>query len=496
VRVRRDFSWEGARNWLAGLPGGRGLNIAYEAVDRHAEGPRAGQVAVRCDGVDGRTAALTYAELRGSTNRFAHVLRTVGVGAGDRVLTLTGAVPELYVTAFGAWKNGSVFGALPVDLSAEAVLDCLRRTDAAVLVTTVELYKEVVAPIRDRLRGLGQVLVVGDGTAPAGTTNLQEAMSHEREEFEVALTGPDDLALLQLTRGTTGPPRITTHTHDAVVAFHATALYCLDLHGGDVAWCTTDPAGVAGVAYGVVAPLTHGTTLVVGDPADVDQAEGVDHADGDGHGAGDQGAEARRCYQRLQDQRITVWLTTPHLLRRLRRHGADLARAYDLSALRYVASVGDPLDADLVMWTQQAFGRPAHDSWWQAEAGAIMISNFASMDIRPGSMGRPVPGVKAALLARGADGTVQLQDGEVREVADPDEIGELALQPGWPSMFRGYLGGEPDHERRFVAGWYLTGDLARRDNDGFLWYVGRASTSGAPSGDGRRGEPARSASSG
>jgi acetyl-CoA synthetase len=219
-----------------------------------------------------------------------------------------------------------------------------------------------------------------------------------------------------------------------------------------VFWCTADPGWVTGTSYGIIAPLTHGLTLL-SDTADFD---------------------AKRWYRLLADNRVTVWYTAPTAIRMLMRYGPELAAAHDLSALRFIASVGEPLNPEAVIWGQEVLGLPIHDNWWQTETGAIMISNYASMEIRPGSMGRPLPGVTAALLERGEDGRAKITGGKVSEITEPGTEGELALRPGWPSMFRGYLHDEQRYTKSFAGGWYLTGDVARRDADGYYWFVARA----------------------
>jgi acetyl-CoA synthetase len=284
--------------------------------------------------------------------------------------------------------------------------------------------------------------VIGD--APPGTRSFAEAMAAASDEFTIPPTSPDDMALLHFTSGTAGTPKGAVHVHGAVLGHHVTAAYALDLHTDDVYWCTADPGWVTGTSYGIIAPLTHGVTVI------------VDASDFDAHG----------WYEVLQDEGVTVWYTAPTALRMLMRSGAELAKRYDLSALRFVASVGEPLNPEVVVWGQEALGLPVHDNWWQTETGAIMISNYAAEDIRPGSMGRPMPGVEAGIVTG---------DGErVVEVRDPEAVGELALRPGWPSMFRGYLHDDARYAKSFVDGWYLTGDLARRDPDGYYWFVGRA----------------------
>jgi acetyl-CoA synthetase len=233
--------------------------------------------------------------------------------------------------------------------------------------------------------------------------------------------------------------------HAAVVAHHATARTALDLRPDDVFWCTADPGWVTGVSYGIVAPLAIGATVLV------DEAE----------------FDAERWYRVLETQRVTVWYTAPTAVRMMMRVGAELPRRFDLASLRLLASVGEPLNPAAVRWGMEAFGQPFHDNWWQTETGGIMIANYRAMDIKPGSMGRPLPGIEAAIVRRRDDGALAV-------VTEPDRDGELALRPGWPSMFRAYLGDEARYRQAFAGGWYLTGDLARRDPDGYFWFVGRS----------------------
>jgi acetyl-CoA synthetase len=447
-RVCATFSWAAARAELDGLPGGRGLNIAHEAVDRHAAGDRAERVAIRWLGKSGEVRDYTYRRLRELTDRFANALDALGVRRGERVFALAGRVPELYVTALGTLKQGSVFCPLFSAFGPEPIRARLSIGGARVLVTTEALYRRKVAALREGLHDLHHVVLVGEAgqrTAVPGTLDFATLLDAAPERFVVPATAPTDMALLHFTSGTTGTPKGAVHVHEAVVAHHITGRYALDLHPDDVFWCTADPGWVTGTSYGIVAPLTSGVTSIVA------EAE----------------FDAERWYQTLQDQRVTVWYTAPTAIRMLMRAGTALARKYDTSALRFLASVGEPLNPEAVVWGQEAFGRPFHDNWWQTETGGIMIANFRSMDVRPGSMGRPLPGVEAAIVRRRGDDRVEV-------IEPPDTQGELALRVGWPSMFRAYLGEPARYRKCFAGGWYLTGDLARRDADGYFWFVGRA----------------------
>ncbi|KRE66650.1 MULTISPECIES: acetate--CoA ligase [Micrococcaceae] len=450
--ARRDFSWDQARQALAGLPGGRGLNIAYEAVDRHVAEGRGGKEALRFVQADGGTRSLSYGDLADQTNRFAAVLRSLGVGRGERVFSFLGRSPGLYVAVLGTFKNGSVFCPLFSAFGPEPVRQRLHLGAGRVLVTTKTLYRKKVAPLRDTLPELRHVLLVdADGSPEPGTLDLARLLAGADPIDAVADTQPEDMALLHFTSGTTGTPKGAIHVHGAVAAHYATGLYALDLHPDDIYWCTADPGWVTGTSYGIIAPLVHGVTAIV------DEEE----------------LDADRWYRILAEQRVTVWYTAPTALRMLMKAGAERAAGHDLSALRFIASVGEPLNPEAVVWGQDVLGLPVHDNWWQTETGGIMIANYPAMDIRPGSMGRPLPGIEAALVARDADGKPVLRDGQAVLVTEPDAMGELALRPGWPSMFRGYLNEEERYRRCFAGGWYLTGDLAKRDGDGYFWFVGR-----------------------
>jgi acetyl-CoA synthetase len=446
------FRWEDARQELDGLPGGRGLNIAHEAVDRHVRAGRGGKLALRWLGRNGERRDLDYAQLGEASNRFANLLRRLGLRQGERVFALLGRVPELYVAALGSFKAGCVFSPLFSAFGPEPVRARLALGDARALITSPGLYRRKVAALRESLPTLAHVLLTAEAETaeapsalPAGTQDLSSALADCSAVFEIPPTDPEQPALLHFTSGTTGRPKGALHVHAAVIAHHITGKLALDLHADDIFWCTADPGWVTGTSYGVIAPLTNGVTMVV-DEADFD---------------------LERWYRILATERVSVWYTAPTAVRMMIRAGEDIARGYDLSALRFMASVGEPLNPEAVEWGRIALGRPFHDNWWQTETGGIMMANFAAMDIKPGSMGRPMPGIEAAIVRRRDDGGIAV-------VETPDEQGELALKPGWPSMFRAYINEPERYAKCFVGGWYLSGDLARRDADGYYFFVGRA----------------------
>jgi len=444
--VTADFSWERYQAELGGMPGGK-LNIAHAAVDRPAAATP-DKLALRF--VDRAFAAqdFTFASLQREANRFANVLQQAGVGPGAVVATLLGRCPELYFTAFGSLKCGAVYSPLFSAFGPEPIRSRLEIAGASVLVTTASLYVRKVAPIRNQLPALRLVLVIRETDAtplPAGTLDLALSMQDGSDSFATVGTDPGDDALLHFTSGTTGKPKGVVHAHRAVIAHYATARLALDLHSGDVFWCTADPGWVTGVSYGMIAPLACGVTTIV------DREE----------------LDVERWYTLLEQQSVSVWYTAPTALRMLMKAGFEPVRAHRYAALRFIASVGEPLNPEAVQWGVDAFGLPVHDTWWQTETGAIMISNFNAETVYPGSMGLPFPGVDIQLGVRREDGSVEV-------VTEPDRTGEILLRPGWPSMFKAYLHNEQRYRESFAGGWYLSGDQARRDANGYFWFIGRS----------------------
>ncbi len=444
--ARASFTWAAARAELEGLPGG-GLNIACEAVDRQVHAGRGAAIALRWLGKTGERREFSYAELATLSDRFAALLRQLGIGKGERVCALLGRIPELYITALGTLKAGAVFCPLFSAFGPEPVRVRLHKSDARLLVTTTTLYARKVQAQRAELPALAHVLLTdldAAETPPAATQSFQHLLDSAPTCGITLDTRAEDNALLHFTSGTTGSPKGAVHVHEAVVAHRLSGRLALDLRPGDIYWCTADPGWVTGMSYGIIAPLVNGATLVV------DEAE----------------FDARRWYSILEQERVNIWYTAPTAIRMLMKVGAEAAQGHDFSALRLMASVGEPLNPEAVVWGQETFGQPFHDTWWQTETGAIMIANTRSQDVRPGSMGRPLPGIDAAIVRRLPGGGIA--------VLDIDQPGELALRCGWPSQFRGYLHDTARYQECFVEGWYLSGDLASRDADGYFWFLGRA----------------------
>ena len=437
----QEFNWPGATQQP---------NIAYQAVDSHLNTPNEHKVALRWLSKQNQSVDYTYGDLAEQTSRFASVLTTLGFERGSRVFSLAGRLPSLYIAALGTLKAGCVFTPLFSAFGPEPIRSRMEIGEANVLITTMSLYRKKVAKWWRELPHLKAVLVIdGSGELEQGCYAFTELMKLADASFTCVQTSPEDMALLHFTSGTTGKPKGVIHVHQAVAVHKLSAYYALDLHAEDIYWCTADPGWVTGTTYGIIAPLCLGATMIV------DEAE----------------FEVERWYHILEQQQVNVWYSAPTAIRMLMKAGNEVRAQYDLSNLRFIASVGEPLNPEAVVWSEQVLGLPFHDNWWQTETGAIMIANYASVPIKPGSMGLPLPGIEAGIIKR----TKKAGEQSTLEVlSKANQIGELALKQGWPSMFRGYLHQEEKYQHCFEQGWYFSGDLAYRDEQGYYWFVGRA----------------------
>jgi acetyl-CoA synthetase len=444
-KEQASFKWENVAEQFEGLPSG-GLNIAHEAIDRHANGPLANKTALLWLGENGDRKSYSYSDMKRQTARFANVLATLGLGKGDRVFTLSTRLPQLYIAAIGILKNRSVLCPLFSQFGPEPILQRMQRGDAKVLLTTKSLFEKKIRPLMEELPQLEYVLLIdAQEDEDNQIRSLKRLMENASDTYEILPTDPEDMSILHFTSGTTGMPKGVVHVHKAMYNHWSSGKYVLDLHPDDIYWCTADPGWVTGTSYGIITPWLHGVTNVV------DEAE----------------FDAMRWYSILQEHKVSVWYTAPTAIRRLMRIDSEPTKEYDLSHLRLVQSVGEPLNPEAVVWGVEKLKMPIHDNWWQTETGAIMIANYLSQQIRPGSMGLPLPGIEAGIVHIN-------EDGSVTEVTEPRKEGELALRPGWPSMFRAYLHNDEKYAKSFVGGWYLSGDLAYKDEDGYYWFVGRS----------------------
>lgn len=432
-----NFNWEEVNKNFTWNETGR-VNMAYEAIDKHARSDRKNKVALYYQ--DGsRKEKYTFKEMKDFSNKAGNVLKNYGdVEKGDRVFIFMPRSPELYFALLGAVKLGAIVGPLFEAFMEGAVRDRLEDSEAKVLITTPELLERI--PLND-LPALKTVFLVGDNVKEGGkTVAFNPLFEQASKELHIEWLGREDGLILHYTSGSTGKPKGVLHAQNAMVQHYQTAKWVLDLKEDDVYWCTADPGWVTGTAYGIFAPwLVGASNVILGGRFSPDA-----------------------WYEALQDYGVTVWYSAPTAFRMLMGAGQDAIKKYDLSQVRHVLSVGEPLNPEVIRWGMNAFGLRIHDTWWMTETGGQVICNYPCMEIRPGSMGKPIPGVKAAIV-----------DNEGNEVP-PYTMGNLAIGKGWPAMMRGIWNNQQKYESYFMPGdWYVSGDSAYMDEDGYFWFQGR-----------------------
>ncbi|PWW26150.1 acetyl-CoA synthetase [Cytobacillus oceanisediminis] len=426
--VEKEFSWKDT---------GR-MNMAYEAIDRHAESFRKNKVALYYrDGE--RNEKYTFKEMKELSNKAGNALKTYGdVEKGDRVFIFMPRSPELYFAVLGAIKLGAIVGPLFEAFMEGAVRDRLEDSEAKVLITTPELLERV--PV-DQLPALKHVFLVGDNVEETGSyVNFNKRMAESSRKLPIEWVDGNDGLILHYTSGSTGKPKGVLHVHNAMIQHFQTAKWVLDLKEEDVYWCTADPGWVTGTSYGIFGPWLTGTSnLVVGGRFNPET-----------------------WYKRIEEYGVSVWYSAPTAFRMLMGAGDEVVKKFDMSSLRHILSVGEPLNPEVVRWGMKVFNLRIHDTWWMTETGAQLICNYPCMEIKPGSMGKPIPGVKAAIV-----------DDQGNELP-PNRMGNLAIKKGWPSMMHTIWNNEQKYESYFMPGdWYVSGDSAYMDEEGYFWFQGR-----------------------
>lgn len=426
--AEKEFSW--AETDL--------INIAHEAVDRHAESYRKNKVALFYKD-ELRNEAYTYNDMKRMSNKAANVLTNHStLGEGDRIFIFMPRSPELYFAMLGALKMGAIVGPLFEAFMEGAVYDRLADSEAKVLVTTPELLERV--PV-DKLPLLETIYLVGaDIEEDNKHIDFNKHMKKASASFQVQWLERVSPTVLHYTSGSTGKPKGILHVQDAMIQQLQTAKWVLDLNDEDVFWCTADPGWVTGTAYGVFAPMLAGaTSLIIGGRFSTDN-----------------------WYEAIQEYGVTVWYSAPTAFRMLMGAGVGPIEKYDLSSLRHILSVGEPLNPEVIRWGMDVFKLRIHDTWWMTETGAQTICNFASLPIKLGSMGKPVPGIEAAIVDNQGN------------VLPPNRMGNLAIKKGWPAMMRAIWNNKEKYESYFMNDeWYVSGDSAYMDEDGYFFFQGR-----------------------
>lgn len=423
--------WEAIKSELTYFDDG-GINLAYNAIDRHIGTPIESKTALHWEGDGGATAHYTFGDMARLSNQYANYLTSLGVVKGDRVFLFLPRIPVLYGAFLGILKVGAIAGSLFSAFQEQALVDRLSNSEAKVLFTTKELAARL-SMAKDKLPKLEHIVIVDSPEFLGG-------IAKQSDRFSCVHTMPDDYSFMLYTSGTTGKPKGVVHAHGGAIHEYVTAKWVLDLHPEDVYWCTADPGWVTGIVYGILSPWMLGVTMVV-------------------HGGR---FDTEVWYSILEKYNVTVWYTAPTAIRMLMAKGDDVVKAHNLSSLRHLCSVGEPLNPEAIRWGLNVFGLAFHDTWWQTETGGQMMVNFPSLDIKIGAMGKPFPGLEAGIV-----------DDAGNLLPDKTE-GNLAFKPNWPSMMRTVWNNEEKYKSYFTNGWYISGDHAWKDEDGYYWFIGRA----------------------
>lgn len=411
------------------FPGYR-LNAAYNAIERQVLTARKNKVAGYFVDDHFNEQILTFAQLNDLSNQFANFLKHLGVKRGDRVFFFLPRVPELFYGFLGTLKIGAIAGTLFSAFQTQGLVDRLKDSGARVLITNAQLKPRVDAGRRS-LPDLRTVVTI---------ETLADKLANMTSHLRCAAMKPEDPAFMLYTSGTTGKPKGVIHTHNAILGEHLTAKWVLDLKEDDTYWCTADPGWVTGIAYEILGSLSNGAATVIYSGR----------------------FDPLMWYKIIEKYRVNVWYTAPTAIRMLQAAGSDIVRKHNLSSLRHIVSVGEPLNPQPLLWAQRVYGLPFHDTWWQTETGSIMIANYPSLPIKPGSMGKPVPGVTAGIVDDSGKSVPPLTEGN------------LAIRRGWPSMMKTIWRRPKKYASYFIGDWYISGDRAYVDRDGYFWFVGRA----------------------
>ena len=438
----KNFSWSISEKELDYKPG-RVINIGWYCSDRICQQGKGEKPALLWEGLGGTEKKFTYNDVRRASNTIGAFLRRLGIKNEERVCLFMDRVPELYIGLLGILKTGAIAQPLFSAFGDESLFVRLDNAKTSAIFTQKK-HAPKVRKILGKLPSLKHIIIVDyDGKIPLKEREV--AFSLEKavpvDFFDVFPTTAESPSLLHYTSGTTGQPKGVKHVHYSLISQYLTTKWALDLQDEDIYWCTADPGWVTGTSYGIIGPWSMGVTQAVLDS----------------------GFSTEAWYKFIEKYKVTMWYSAPTAIRSLMKAGDEIVKKYNHSSLRYLASVGEPLNPEAVIWSEKVFGKPFHDSFWQTETGSIMISNYPGMKIKPGSMGKPFPGITATVV-----------DPKTYEpYGEPGKIGLIAIKPGWPSMMRTYWNNEEAYKNKFKNGWYLTGDRASIDKEGYFWFVGR-----------------------
>jgi acetyl-CoA synthetase len=441
-KVYQNFNWDISEREL-GYNKGDTINIGEYCSDRICKMGKGDKLALIWEGFSGESKKYTYNDIRIRSNTIASFLKNLGLKPGERICLFMDRIPELYIGFLGVLKLGGIAQPLFSAFGAESLFTRLEDAQTAAIITQKK-HAPKLKTILGQLPYLKHIIIVDDdGSKALREKELAFHLEKEKqiESFDIFPSKAETPSVLHYTSGTTGKPKGAQHVHYSLISQFISTRYVLDLHDDDIYWCNADPGWVTGTSYGIIGPWANGVTQCVLDS----------------------GFKAETWYKFIEKHKITVWYSAPTAIRSLMKEGDETVKKFNLSSLRHLCSVGEPLNAEAVLWSKKVFGLMFHDTFWQTETGSIMISNYPGMPIKPGSMGKPFPGITATV--------VDLKTYE--PINKAGVVGLIAIKPGWPSMMRTYWNNETTYQSKFKNGWYICGDRASIDEDGYYWFVGR-----------------------
>ncbi|WP_180529108.1 acetate--CoA ligase [Staphylococcus haemolyticus] len=433
-KTYQDFDWDEVKKAFSWNETGK-INMAYECIDRHVDNGKGDKIALNYRD-EKRKEQYSFKELKVLSNKAANVLvDKANVQKGDRVFIFMPRTPELYFAFLGILKISAIVGPLFEAFMEKAVTDRLENSEAKVIVTTNSLLGRIP---KDKLPHLETIVVVDD-EVDEQYVDFNKELNQANEEFDIEWLKEDDGLILHYTSGSTGQPKGVLHVQKAMLLHYISGKYVLDLKEGDIYWCTADPGWVTGTSYGVFAPWLNGVTNCI---------------------AGGR-FSPEQWYSMIETFKVTIWYTAPTALRMLMSAGDDVVEKYDLSSLRSILSVGEPLNPEVIKWSKDVYDKRVLDTWWMTETGGHMIVNYPAVDVKLGSMGKPLPGIEAAIIDDSGN------------VLPPNRMGNLAIKKGWPSMMYSIWKNPEKYNSYFIGDWYVSGDSANQDEEGYFWFQGR-----------------------
>lgn len=414
-------------------------NVGYLCTDWQVERGLGAKTALKLIEKDETLTEYSFAQLTVLSNQAANLLTLLGLHKGDRIMLLLSKTVEMFAFFLGGLKLGLNCCILFNSIGEDSIVERIQDTNTKAIISTSRMNFRLVKVLQ-KLDDSFRVLLVDENQSDGQFIGIQDSLSQSSTRFTTPTTDPEQYSHFHFTSGSTGKPKAVQHCHAAIIDHLRSFETVMQATPDDLYWCTADPGWVTGTTYGITAPLASGLTQIQLD-ANYDPALWM-HI--------------------IQRFKVNIFYTAPTVFRMMAQQADAFYQQYDLGSLKRVYTVGEPLDPNLVLWGRRVFNCEIYDTWFQTETGSIMIANRPGLVVKPGSMGKPLPYLEAAIL-------------ESEDHFLPDNTqGLLCIRKPWNSMFREYVGNPLVYKNKFLGDFYSSGDIAYRDEDSYIWYIGRS----------------------